>query len=322
LLVRLLVAKIRVPAVRLFDLPMVVVQRSLLLVSWFVIASIISFGGLKYLNFDFSLVYDFRNDAAKILPSIYGYISSLTSSLLLPFSFLLAYVRKNRVEALMAMAGSLMMMGLTAHKGPVFYPFAVLSLYLILEQKNTMLVLLAAYIGLVVCSIVGYMMGPPYDWIGNLTLRRFYIMPALLNFQYFDFFSSGTFTLWSESKVSFGLVERPYLLNTPNIIGWHYYGNVRTAANTGWVGSGYANAGYLGMLLYAIIIGLLLSLLDAYRKFFDKTLIVAISLGPILVLMVSSDLPSSFLNHGVILLLLLFSMSERQKKPSIGCNSG
>ena len=86
------------------------------------------------------------------------------------------------------------------------------------------------------------------------------------------------------------------------------YDNDLTGANTGWIGSGYMNAGIIGMFLYSIIIGLFMALLNAYSRIIDKRIIVAIIVGPIISLLLSADLPTAFLNHGVLLSLFLFSL--------------
>jgi hypothetical protein len=72
--------------------------------------------------------------------------------------------------------------------------------------------------------------------------------------------------LLAESKLTFGLIEYPYELNSSHLIGYHYYNNVLTGANTGWLGSGYMHFGFAGMLIYAVIIGLLLGLVDMLCK--------------------------------------------------------
>jgi len=308
LLMRLITSRLHVKAIRVGNLSPIIFQRLLLAISWSVIGSIILFGGLKYLNFDLSKVYDFRADAAANLPPIYGYLSSLTSKVLLPFSLLLAVINKDRFFALASIAGSVMMLGLTAHKGPLFYPFAVLALFFILQKKNVIRMLLYGYLFIVGISLLGFAVGGLADWIGNLMLRRTYLVPAHLNYLYYDFFSTNPFVFWAESKITFGLLESPYNLNIPNLIGREYYDNDLTGANTGWIGAGYSNAGFFGMLVYAAIIGILMSLLDSYSKFIDKGILVAIIVAPMLAVMMSSDLPTAFLNHGVILSLILFAM--------------
>ena len=108
--------------------------------------------------------------------------------------------------------------------------------------------------------------------------------------------------------MSFGLSEMTYSLSPAHLIGLEYFGNEETGANTGWIGSGYMNAGLIGMLLYSIIIGFLLKILDGYSRPINKRVIISILIAPMLTLISASDLPSAFLNHGILLSLVLFSM--------------
>ena len=73
------------------------------------------------------------------------------------------------------------------------------------------------------------------------------------------------------------------------------------------------NAGIIGVYLYAVIMGLLLALLNAYSKAIDKTIVVATIVAPMFAVFMSADLPTAFLNHGIILSLILFSMFSIQQ---------
>lgn len=296
---------VHVKAFRMMTINVVFFQRLLLLFGFLLIISIILFGGLRYLNFNLAKVYEFRSDAASILPGIYGYLSPLVVKVLFPFALLLAVVNKRIIVALLAILGPIMMFGLTSHKGPVFYPFAVLLLYFILKRKNVLLMLTGGYIGIILISLLDFMRGGL--WIGSLMLRRVMLVPANLNYMYYDFFSKNDFTCWARSKISLGLIEPKFDLDTPHLIGSVYFSNEATGANTGWIGSGYANAGFSGMFLYAVIIGLLFSVLNSFSKVIDKRIIVAIVTPPLLALIMSSDLPTALLTHGFLLSLLLFS---------------
>jgi hypothetical protein len=308
-LVVMVVARIiRIKPVHFTSVNIILLQRVLLVIAWIIIGSIIAQGGLAYLNFDFSRVYEIRTSAAENLAGIYGYVSGLNAKVLLPFAFLLAVVYKDRVLAIVALSGSIMMFALTAHKGPLFYPLMAVGLYYVLGRKNIVAVLIFGCTGIVGLSLLSFYVGPPYDWFGSLMLRRTFLVPAHLNFLYYEFFVTNPFALWADSKITFGLIDPIYNIGVPQLIGWTYYDRVAMSANTGWIGSGYANAGVVGMLLYSIVIGLLFSALDGYSKYVDKRLLVAIMMAPLFTLFTSSDLPTSFLNHGIILTLMLFAI--------------
>lgn len=307
LLVVLIASKVHIRSIRIVKISPILFQRLLLGSSFVVIGLIIIFGGLKYFNLNLLRVYEFRSDAASNLPGIFGYISPLVSKVLLPFSLLLAVINKDRLLALFAILGSIMMFGLTNHKGPLFYPFVVLAVYFIANRRNGIRMLLIGYLISLIVSLIAFLFEQGL-LVGSLVLRRAYLVPAQLNYYYFDFFSSNAFYLWSQSKLTFGLLSVPYSLNSSHLIGLEYLNNEETSANTGWIGSGYMNAGIIGVYLYSVITGLLMALLNAYSKAIDKSIIVATIIVPMFAVFMSSDLPTAFLNHGVILSLVLFSM--------------
>lgn len=322
LLVVVVATNVRIKSIRLTKVSPIFLQRLLLILSWIVIGTIVVFGGLKYLNFDFSKVYDIRSEAANRLPEMFGYISPFTYKVFLPFALLLAVINKEKVNAFLAILGSIVMFGLTAHKSPLFYPFAVLLVYFLARWKNPISLLLKGYVFIIVASIINFTLGG--KMIGSLMLRRVYLTPASINYNYYDFFSSNPFALWAQSKITFGAVEYDYDLDVSHLIGSVYYGSELAGANTGWIGSGYMNGGLVGMLVYSVIIGLLISLLDTYGRTLGKAVVVAILFPPLRALMVSSDLPSAFLNHGVILsifIFMFFSVNDHGKKEGVAGNT-
>ena len=152
-------------------------------------------------------------------------------------------------------------------------------------------------------------------WIATLGLRRIIFVPALLAFNYYDFFSQHSFVYWSHSKITLGLLPYKYELDIAHLIGLHYFGNPATGANTGWIGSGYANAGTAGMVVYASIIGTVFLFLDAYTKFHDERILISIFIAPLLAIMVSSDLPTAILTHGALIGLLLLTFFRTRRFP-------
>ena len=308
----LLTRTIKLKAFKVVNISPIFLQRLLILISVLYIFSIIAFGGLRFLNFDFSHVYELRPEAATALPGIYAYFSPMVSKVLLPFSLLLAIVNKDKILAIVAITCSVFMFALTTHKGPLFYPIVILVLYYILQSRNVIQMLLFGYISVIVVSILGFITGGLGDWVGSLFLRRTYFVPANINFLYYDFFTNNPYVMWAQSKFTLNLLDYPYAHDVPHLIGLEYYSNEETGANTGWLGAGYMQLGLSGMLIYAIIIGLLFCLLDAYSKRINKRIIVATISIPILVVITSSDLPTAFLTHGVILSLILFSLFSKR----------
>ena len=283
------------------------------------IIGIIFFGGLKYLNFNFLNVYLIREESAKNLPSLFSYFTPSISKVFIPLMVAISLYKKKYLYTLLGIFSGIMVFGLTAHKGPMFYPLLVFFIYKILDKRSERLtgLLFGGYLLSIIAPIMIYFINDSFFAIGSFSFRRVYFVPALLNFFYYDFFSSNPLVLLSESKLTLGLVDYPYSLNSSRLIAYLYTkGSLTTGgANTGWIGSSYMNFGFSGMLLYTFIIGLLFSICDELASKKGRALIGSSIFIPIFILFTSSDLPTAMLNHGVILsLLVILALKIKHEK--------
>jgi|APSaa5957512535_1039671.scaffolds.fasta_scaffold40496_1 hypothetical protein len=285
-----------------------IIGRILLVMGGLYILSIITFGGLKYLNFDLKKVYEFRSISASNLPTIFGYFSPIVSKVFLPFLLIISIVNKSKTFICISIAFSILAFGMTHHKGTLFYPFLAMGLYYIFTMKNVIPMMIIAYLSIIVISLLIYMINESNIFFGSLLLRRVYFVPAQINYFYYDYFSLNSFILWAESKLTLGLIDYQYPLSMPRMIGLEYFGNEITNANTGWIGSGYAQAGLIGMIIYSVIIGIIFNTLNIFSKRVNKNIILPITIVPVFSVMTSSDLPTAFLTHGLILVLILVSI--------------
>ena len=291
--------------------------KGLLVLSTLYVVSVFSMGGASYFNLDISKVYDFRTEAEENLGGIYGYISPLVGNVLLPFALLIALILKKYLSVLLSLVLSILVFGLTAHKGTLFYPLFIVIIYILLSNRYIIANFSIIVIIVLGLSILDFWFLNNFDnflygWFGSLTMRRMFIVPASINYMYYDFFSANNFVFWSNSKFTMGLINYPYSMDTAHVIGLEYYNNEATGANTGWLGSGYMQAGFFSIVLYALIISLVFSYIDKLAtRVEDRRLVVAGTFVPIITLIVSSDLPTSFLTHGLLVNLILIGFLKR-----------
>ena len=267
----------------------------------------------KYLNFSILKVYLFRREAAASIPGIFGYLSPVFGKIIVPFAIIIAVL--NRRWGLMTLlAGcSVLIFALTSHKAPLFYPLVILFLMWISKFKKFLYYWLFCIIAVILTSFADFYLlmdvgNESFGLLGSLFARRVFIVPSFLNYLYFDFFSGHEYYYWSGSKITFNLFSRPYDLNIPFRIGEFYFGNPDTSANTGWIGSGIAQAGLIGCYVYSILIGLVISFLNSCSKKIGVPLVITFSLIPIWPIITSTDLLSAMLTHGLLLALFLISI--------------
>ena len=289
-----------------------------LVAAYAIIIFTLASGGFKYFNIDFQRVYDFRDDAANNLPGFFGYANSLASKTLLPFAFLIAIIRRKPFYAVAALVGAFLLFGLSSHKAILFYPLSALAVFVFAKHKNAIVLMFFGYVSLLTWAALEILFLEEQTTVWTLFVDRLCLIPAALNYMFYDFFSSATnmFVFWSDSKVTLGLQDYPYDLDVPHLIGREYFGTEIAGANTGWIGAGYAHSGFAGMLLYSVIIGLIIGQLNGYAKNFGLGFTLGGAAAPLFAILLSTDLPSGLLTHGMIATLVMFSILDIKNRSS------
>ncbi len=284
--------------------------------SAFYVMVVLALGGAQYLNFDLSKVYELREEAADNLPSLFHFISPAITKVAIPFGLALALLHRQPAVSILFVLLALLAFGLTAHKAVIFYPFIVIWFFLLTRSRWFISLFVGSLIMIVAISawdlsqFLSVNGGGEYSgWIGSLLLRRAILSQPLLNYFYWDYFTeTQTFLYWAESRISFGLIESPLDLKLVNLIGLEYFDQPEMAANTGFLGSGYANAGYIGIAVYAALIGAIFSFFDACSRKLSVEFVTTATSISLSTMVLTSDLLVSFLTHGLLATILLLAI--------------
>ena len=319
------------------DLP---VRRSLSLrvyafgtvgVTGLLIAVLVFIGGLNTFNLDFQQVYSFRDEAAENLPPIFGYIIPIFTKTVIPFGIAAALHYRYRNFAVVLILASIIIFGITSHKIMLFAPILVAITYLAIKRLNPLITLVSGTVVILAAIAVAVMLNDVlpvtslWGWVESLFMWRSMILPAYLDYEHITFFSDNVKYYWSASQVTFGLFDAPYNgVQIPQVIGLAVFNDPTMVANAGFVGNGFAQAGLVGVLLYATGIGLILSFFDTVARIFGSPFVISATLTLVLTMLVSADFLSMFLTHGLLLglLLLLFLAPAGGVVPSVGAGAG
>jgi hypothetical protein len=203
---------------------------------------------------------------------------------------------------------------MTHHKSVLFGPFVVAFLYLLFQRMDSSRVLGWAFVAiLIACLFEIFIMrqilsSPDPAYMSSLIIRRVLFIPSVLDGLHTDLFSIVSQYYWSTSKIGDWLVDNPHGVTAPFLIGEVYFGDTETSANAGMIGSGYANAGLIGVAVYSALIGLLISVLNAFGRRIGHAFVTAASLSTLFNVVTSTDLVTAMLTHGLLLLLLLLAL--------------
>jgi len=266
------------------------------------IAKIIFSGSILNLNFDISKVYDVREEQTGLLyDGVWGYLTNWSVKVFSICAIILSLYRKKYYVFIMLIVLQFVFFGVTTHKSTFFYAIMAVGTYFLSMRYD-------ANIKIVKYSIVAitasFLLAVIFDnvIVGSFALRRAIFVPAYLHYVYFDFFTDNQFVYWSNSALS-SFIDYPYHENTARVIG-SYLGKPSMAANNGFIASGYMHAGLFGVAFYSFSLFLVLFFLDYFRKNLPVNVIVAFSVAPIISVLTSSDLVTSLLTHGLLIMLL------------------
>ncbi|MBU2061172.1 MAG: hypothetical protein KKH44_04895 [Bacteroidetes bacterium] len=279
------------------------------LIAW----SIIS-GAVFNINFNPNLVYDFRDENSSMIDiGFLNYLNIWTYKFFTIFLFLIALSRRRYF-----LAGSILLIqvyfyGITAHKLVFFLPFFAFGVWYYFSRTKSLIVLPIAYNVIVLIAFFLYLVFQ-IDLIAAMMIRRVFYVPAALSFEWFSFFESNPKTYWSDSILS-SFLEYPYSAKLPFVVGNHLLGP-ELGANNGYVSSGFAQAGYMGVVIYSALLALIVKQLDSISKDgVPMWLTVALTIGPLRTAISDSDLLTAILSHGIFVAFIILIL-YREKVPS------
>ncbi|MBC2367425.1 hypothetical protein HBP99_02215 [Listeria booriae] len=155
---------------------------------------------------------------------------------------------------------------------------------------------------------------------GNITLteiftRRMLFLPGALSSFFFDFFSTHPKTHLGHS-IFRGLVDYPYDENPSYVIGFTYFGSEQMSANVNMWADGYSAFGYIGMILFTILLTVILWIYDSISANRNFIISVALMVMPAWSLVDSSFIIALMTNGIFIAIGLNYLFQTEQRRGS------
>lgn len=279
-------------------------QGAAFLVAWGLVVTggvlILSTGHVT-LGLSLADVYTVRAVWAAEASGISGYVVPWLAYAILPALLAHAWQKRRFGELLVLICAAYMLFAATGAKTFLFMPIVVVGVMLIAAWHPAGSLVPIALGGLVAVMVfMGSVSGSPF-WV-SLGIRRLLFVPARLTSVYLDFFSKNPVVRLSGSVLR-GWIRFPYPMNVPRMIG-EALGQPGTNANNGLAADGFANFGIVGVLVWAVALGVLIRLLRAAteRRENRPEAWAVTAMWPVILL--SSALTTSLLTHGLALGLL------------------
>lgn len=302
----IIIAISRLPSVKI---PTLKQGSSIGIVVMILLTAIVTFGliargGLGYFNLSFGEVYQYRREVDEVMNiGPWGYLNTWVFKVVNP-SLICLFLWKRKYGLVGGFTLlQILFFGISSNKGVLFYPVLIIAIYVFMQKKRTIGYLTYGVIWIVIGSSAVSLLFD-YHWFSSLFIRRVFFVPARLNFVYHDLFSQIGHVYLSNSIMS-ALIEYPFPEPPPLMVSEFLYGHYDTWANNGFIATGYMHFGYTGMLIFALVVGMLILLADSLILGRVPMWVgVSIVVVPFFSLFTSADLPTALLTHGIIVAFL------------------
>ncbi len=259
-------------------------------------------------------IYEIRRNLK--LNGIIGYLTPWFGNIIIPTFILKNFLEKNKIYCLSGIFFQMLFFSMFPFKTFLVIPFFMIANCLLWKRKNFKLKIINLFNLIIIISMVLYYIFDKLVFL-SLIVRRVFLVPAQINFIYYDYVQQGGKKLfYSGGQIGrlFNL-KFPYEIDFAHYIGKNYFLNEGTSANTGLFADAYVNLGFLGIIVITLFLAIFLLFIDKISEN-NK----AFSFG-ILVFYINSLTNTSFftaiLTHGlglaVVLILLNGANNEINK---------
>ncbi|POY35788.1 hypothetical protein C3K47_13600 [Solitalea longa] len=266
----------------------------------------------NFRNLLFEDIYDTRFEAREKRTFFTGYAYSVLTKVIIPVFLIFTIYYKKYLFTLVGIILLVYLFLCGAHKGVLLGALLILAFYFLEYYKKLAIVLGVFLVAILLCYYLKEKNGNVE--LESIVVRRTFFLPAYLNICYFEFFADNPMRL-SHSILS-PIYQYPYPVEPTNMIGWHYFNNIKSGANNGVVSDGYMNFGIPGEIIFCVITGWLVAFFDSLNishKFGGLFIYFIVTIN-------GSALFTLLLTHGGIVLVLvgLYFLQNTQEEFETG----
>ena len=195
---------------------------------------------------------------------VLGYILNWCAKSFMPFYFVYFFLKKNYGCVCLVSFLQMLLFFSYGFKAYIMAIFMIIAVGYLMRNssaflRNITISLSAGNIGATLLFFLGSTM------LLNLFPYRTLFLPSQGQFEYYDFFTHNKFLYFSEGSIGklFGM-KYPYTQQIGRVVNAYIYGADKISnGNTGVLSYGYADLGVWGMILGAILIGIILNVVDS-----------------------------------------------------------
>ena len=284
-------------------------------------------GRPSFAALDVFSVYDFRRNNSFSVGKLFGFILSAVVTVFLPILAAYFALKKQYFPSAIALGCIFVIYLYTGHKTYLFSVLLVIAGVFFSCRKKPLysffVFLLGGFSALCLLACFSRSDTGVFFRLYSLFVRRTLFVPAEVKFYHFDYFSSHP------KLLLYGVLPRIINPLFPSYygsglvytydIGRIYANAPNMSADTGFLIEGYDRFGYVGFVLTALILVLILKQLDAFQEKAGYSTAISFFLYPIYALSEQQVIGNLFFGPWLFLLLLILFYREPDVKISQIC---
>lgn len=265
------------------------------IIGLFIIADLIAYKfyghSIRYL-FHLREVYDIRKQARAILPAKMGYVMSWSAMVIIPSCIAWCIKHKKYFFMIIPIVIQILLFTIGGNKSYLFG--LALTIFIFILFKNKFMYFFTTSLNFIIAGslIINN------KFLMAIVIRRTFFVPASTSYAYYDFFSINP-KMKLANSVFRTIFQDPYKLDPSFIISRYFYRLPDMSSNSNYVANGYANFGFLGIVIFSVILAMVLLFIEYFSiNKRHKEYIILIVFSAMFVL-TNSALLTTLSNHGL-----------------------
>jgi hypothetical protein len=263
------------------------------------------------LSLDLATIHERRLFAREEGSVLGGYLISQARAVIYVLGVYLFLTRKRTIGLLLVLSLAAIGFSYDGTKTSILLPIALLLLIIyFVRSRNVIWIMLGPGVVMLLGILEIKMTGTHI--ISEYIVRRMYAVTGLISAAYFEYFSTNSFVLMTDSIGRY-FSESVYDLKTGYLIGSEYFGDPYINANTNIWWGGYANFGFIGIVFSSAIAGFILGFIDniTRRRFFVLGCLVCAYFG---LKWAEQLIHTSLLSGGILALVALVFVAAHSRE--------
>ncbi len=283
--------------------------------------AVAAFNGVLFnMQFDIDRIYEYRLElGSKVDIGLFVYSNLWAQKVFTPLVFAVGLRRKSVWLIGSALTMQLIYFGVTQHRAHLFSPLLVIFAYFLYRKDFSY----AKGFFYSACTLFGLSIlisNFELEALGAITVRRALFVGPSVTYSWVEYFTQNPKVFFADNLLA-SFVDNQYTrTNLPMLMGNNIREGYDIAFNVGLVGTGFAQLGVFGVILYGAIIGVVIRINDRLIESGVPPYISAsVLFFPYRIAWADSDLFTSLLSHGLLVgtfAVWLFGSPRKMLAPS------